>query len=386
VAPDRTGRIFISAGDISGDIHAAGLIARCLEADGAFEWNGLGGERMAAAGCHLLVPPETDPVIGFRKVIGRVPYYAGLLARVHRHLKDTRPDLVVLVDYPGLNMQIARLAGMLGLRVLYFICPQYWAWAPWRLKRFAKLVDRALVIFPFEKEFFKVHGVDAVYIGHPACDRVPADAGSESDGAADAGSESDGDDVLTLLPGSRKHEIRTNLPVMLRAAASLTRKHPGLTPRIIHQLPECLALAEEIAANCGVSVRAENRDLVRAAAGSRFCLVASGTATLEVAVSGSPFAVVYRVSPTALRLSRRLLTVPWFCQVNLMAGEEIVPEFLLDSDDPGPLVDACATLWEDSPEREEMIRRLADFRSEHHRPGALDRAAVEVLAFAGASG
>lgn len=376
VAPDRTGRFFISAGDISGDIHAAGLIARCLEADGVSEWRGMGGERMAAAGCRLLVPPETDPVIGFRKVIGRVPYYAGLLARIHRHLEQSRPDLVVLVDYPGLNMQIARLAGMLGLRVLYFICPQYWAWAPWRLKRFARLVDKALVIFPFEKEFFKAHGVDTVYVGHPVCDYIP------DNGAVDAGAEN----ILTLLPGSRKHEIRTNLPVMLCAVAGLIRNHPGLTPRIIHQLPECLALAEEIASDCGVSVRAEEGDLVRAAAESRFCLVASGTATLEVALSGSPFAVVYRVSPTALKLSRRLLTVPWFCQVNLMAGEEIVPEFLLDSDDPGSLEDACATLWKDSPEREEMIRRLAEFKREHHRPGALDRAAAEVLAFAGISG
>jgi lipid-A-disaccharide synthase len=378
LTPQGTGRIFISAGDISGDIHAAGLIACCRIVDPGIAWTGLGGPRMRAAGCRLLVEPEADPVIGFRRVVARIPYYMGLLARIHHHLDHTRPDLVVLVDYPGLNLQIARLARCLGIPVLYFICPQYWGWAPWRIKRFAKLVDRALVIFPFEEEYFSSHGIQTVHVGHPVFDRV------ENDAAGGAGKAPPSDELktLALLPGSRIHEVRTNLPVMLHATARLLEENAGLVPIVVHERPECLALAERMAMAEGISLRTVEGKIDEAARSARLCLVASGTATLEVALTGTPMVVVYRVPPALRKLSRWLLTVPWFCQVNLIAGEETVPEFLLSKDDPAPLLPACRALLEETPERAETLRRLVEFRKKHFKPGALERAAREVAAFA----
>lgn len=370
----RPRTIFISAGDISGDQHAAGLIERCDRILPATEWSGLGGEALRAAGCRLLVPPESDPAIGFRRVIGRLPYYIGLLARIQRYLALTRPDLVILVDYPGLNLQIARLASRLGLPVLYFICPQYWAWAPWRVRRFVRLVDKALVIFPFEADYFGSRGVDTTYIGHPLCDRTSAERGNLGDRPAD-GDRS----ILALLPGSRKHEVSNNLPVMLATARQLGEHHPRLVPTVAHQRPECLELARQIAGDHRVTIETRQESVYRTARAARLALVASGTATLEVALSGTPLVVVYRVSPMAHRLAPRLLTVPWFCQVNLMAGAEIVPEMLLSDDRPDPLIPICRALLDDRGERRKMIERLAIFRERHEKPGALERAAREVV-------
>jgi lipid-A-disaccharide synthase len=377
-----TGKTFVSAGDISGDRHAAGVIARCRAAQPKREWSGFGGESMRAAGCRLLIDPEPDPVIGFTRVLAKIPHYFRLLARIHRHFLVERPDIVVLCDYPGLNLQIARLARMLNIPVLYFICPQFWAWAPWRIGRFARLVDRALVIFPFEERYFSSHGIDATWIGHPVFDHT-----SFGDGTRLPPREGDRDflpqgQILALLPGSRKQEVRTNLPVMLRLADALAKDHPGVVPVVTHDRPECLRIAQEIAEAAGVAIHAVEGSIVESARAARLCLVASGTATLEVALTGSPLVVIYRVSPLARRLSGLLLTIPWFCQVNLMAGEELVPEFLLGDDDPAPFLPVSKALFEEGITRETMIARLAAFRTKHHSPGSLDRAAEEVLSFA----
>jgi len=370
-------KIFISAGDISGDIHAAGLMARCAEETKGIEWYGLGGTNMAGAGCRLLIEPESDPIIGFRRVLGKIPYYFRLLARIHNSFLEAPPDLVVLVDYPGLNVQIARLAKMLGIRVLYFICPQYWAWAPWRIKRFSRLVDKALVIFPFEESYFSSHGVNTTYVGHPVFDRPLSDDAPLARRPVIPEGE-----ILSLLSGSRKHEVESNLPVMLRAAEALMDVQPDLVPLLAHQRPECVTLARELAGRSGVRLRTTDADIVETARASRLCLVASGTATLEVALSGTPFVVVYKVSNLARSLAKLLLTVPWFCQVNLIAGESLVPEFLLSDNDTRPFLRTCRDLLGETPEREAMIAQLGEFKETHFRSGALERAARALLSFA----
>ncbi len=372
-----TRKIFISAGDISGDIHAAGLISRCTAEKDDTEWYGLGGSNMNAAGCRLLIDPESDPVIGFRRVLGKIPYYFRLLARIHKTFVESPPDLVVLVDYPGLNTQIARLAKMRGIRVLYFICPQYWAWAPWRINRFARLVDKALVIFPFEEIYFSSHGVDTTYVGHPVFDR----AGSGKKQSAPRPTLASGK-LLALLPGSRKHEVESNLPVMLRAAAELLREETDFVPVLAHQRPDCIALAKRLATRSNVNLQTTDADIVDTARASQLCVVASGTATLEVALSGTPFVVVYRISTLARRLARVLLTVPWFCQVNLIAGESLVPEFLLSDDDPSPVLPICRDLLGTTEARETAMARLDKFKEMHYKPGALDRAAQALRSFA----
>ena len=373
---DPGSRFFISAGDVSGDIHAAGLLRRCRSLAPGTEWFGLGGARMQAAGCELIEPPESDPVMGFLPVIARLPRYLRLLARLHRILSLERPREVVLVDYPGLNLRIAALATRLGIPVTYFICPQLWAWAPWRIRGFARTVNRALVIFPFEEAYFSRHGVPTLYVGHPLCDSVegrPEETRREGPAAETRGR------ILALLPGSRRREVEANLPVMLAAARRIRARDPDCRPVMAHQDAGLLAGAREMAAAAEVPLETRRGSIAPLARAARLCLVTSGTATLEAAFTGTPLVVQYRTARIAALLAPLFLTVPWICQVNLIAGEGIVPEHLLARSDPAPLMPDCLDLWDDTPRRREMIARLDTFRRRRMRPGALDRAARALL-------
>ncbi|MHC4942134.1 MAG: lipid-A-disaccharide synthase [Planctomycetota bacterium] len=361
--------LFISAGDVSGDIHAAGLIGEMKRRNPDVAWYGLGGEAMAGAGCSFLFQPEKETVMGFRRVLLRLPHYFMVLMRVAAFLRAARPLRIVLVDYPGLNLQIAALARRYQIPVTYFICPQLWAWAPWRIRRFSRLVDQALVIFPFEEDYYRKHGVEAHYIGHPICDLEDAD--TEPEGAEQPVPEGE---LLALLPGSRRHELSANLPVMLKAAAAILEKMPGLNPVLSHYDPDLLDQARGMAAEYGVPLTAIQGNMRRLARASRFCFVGSGTATLEVALTGTPMAVVYRTSGTAFRLAPFLLTVPHICQVNLLAGEELVPEVLQADDAPDRLLDKSLPFIEDGPPRARMQERLAGFGKRFNRPGAIARA------------
>jgi lipid-A-disaccharide synthase len=329
---------------------------------------------MKAAGCRLLQEPERETVMGFGRVMARLPHYFTLLARLAAHLEESRPDLVLLVDYPGLNLRIARIARSLRIPAAYFICPQYWAWAPWRIRKFSRRIDLALVIFPFEEAYFRDAGVHALYVGHPACDRTETDP-IEDKGAAPL---PDGR-LLGLLPGSRRHELEMNLPVMLKAASLLRRRHPDLTPVLSHYDDGLLNTARRLASSLGVELTVLRGGMRRLAGSARLCLVGSGTATLEVAFSGTPMVVVYRTSKLFCRLAPHLLTVPHICQVNLLAGRELVPELLLGEDDPDPLVSLAVPLLEEGGTRGRMVEELAAFRERHFRQGALERAGEAIL-------
>lgn len=366
--------IFISAGDVSGDIHASGLIRQITHLEPELRWSGLGGPLMASAGCKLLVSPEEEAVMGFRKVIGKIPHYFMLLAHIAEFLKSSRPSAVILVDYPGLNMRIAAMAKRLGLPVFYFICPQYWAWAPWRVKNFSRFIDLALVIFPFEEPYFKMHGINSRYIGHPVCDRQGNDLIEK-----EAECHLPDGDILALLPGSRRQEIISNLPVMIEAAKVILEKRPKWTTVLTHYDQGLLEVAQEIARNHHFPLTTLCGGMKKVARAARFCLVGSGTATLEVAFTKTPMVVVYRTSPLACKLAPLLLTVPYFCQVNLMAGQKLVPEVLCSNDDPTPLLSQALPLIVEDSLRDRLHNRLCAFSEKYNRPGALTKAAHLIL-------
>jgi lipid-A-disaccharide synthase len=366
--------LFISAGDISGDIHAGGLIQELKKSLPEHAWYGLGGHTMEEAGCRLLEEPEKETVMGFKRVLARLPHYFSLLARIAEFLKSKPPELVILVDYPGLNQRIAKIARSLGIPTVYFICPQFWAWAPWRIRKFSKRIDLALVIFPFEEAYFSGHGIATRYIGHPACDRAASDQ-IEGDGEADLPEG----DLLALLPGSRRQEMHANLPIMLKSAHALCSRYPGLTPVLSHYSTDMLDAAGKMANEHGVDLQTIRGGMRRLAGAARLCMVGSGTATLEVAFSRTPMVVVYRTSKMAYRLAPYLLTVPYICQVNLMAGRELVPELLLHEDDPAPLLSRAVPLLEDGEPRERMLADLDNFKERHFKPGAIRRAAESIL-------
>lgn len=331
---------------------------------------------MEKAGCRLLKEPENEPIMGFRRVLSRLPQYLSLIAKIAEFLRNQRPNCVILVDYPGLNLQIAKIAKSLGIPVIYFICPQYWAWAPWRLKTFSKVVDLALVIFPFEEEYYRSHGINVRYIGHPACDREdidPIEIG-ETDSIPEG-------EILGLLPGSRQQELEGNLPVMLMTASLLMNRRPGLVPMLCHYRADLLETAKRMASNQEVRLVTRRGGMRQLAGSARFCLVGSGTATIEVAFANTPMVVLYRTSRVARTLASYLLTVPHICQVNLMAGEELIPELLYHENDPNPILSQALPLIEEGRFREEMLTRLANFRARFFHPGALDRAADYIVEY-----
>ncbi|MEW6746658.1 MAG: lipid-A-disaccharide synthase [Planctomycetota bacterium] len=368
----RPVRVFLSAGDVSGDQHGAALARELRARAPGIELLGMGGPAMEAAGCRLACRLTDHAVLGFSRVLKALPTFMGLLERAAVCLDAERPDACVLIDFPGFNLNLAALAHRRGIPVIYYICPQLWAWASWRLRRFARRVDLALVIFPFEEEFFRDHGVAATWVGHPAADAIAA-AGT----AVRTPHERSG---LCLLPGSRTQEVAANLPLMLEVAARLRAGQPDLEVACAHLDERMRLLVAELSRQGPLDpplrILADYHAAIR---GARLALVASGTATLEVALLGTPMVVVYRIGRWLRWASRHLLTVPHIAQVNLVAGRRIVPEFLTSGRDIPAIAEAAANLFTESSARRECLEALAALEQRVGAPGAAGKAAAAIL-------
>lgn len=378
-------RILLSAGEVSGEHHAARLLAAIRRRDPSITFDAFGGRHLEAAGARLLFPLSDFAVMGFKAVFEHIGTFVKVLARFDRALREDRPDLVVLLDYPGLHVRFARLCRRRGVPVLYYICPQLWAWAPWRARRFARVVDHALTILPFEEEYYRRLGIDARYVGHPAADELAADAAGESDASLEAEVRA-ATPGIALLPGSRPQEVRSNLPLMIEVARRLRAAHPEAT----FFLPQ---LRDDTAAVCREILDArplEGVRFVRAVRpvlrGARFAFVVSGTVTFEVAYHRVPMVVLYRLTRFQRFLADQILTVPWISQVNLIAGRELVPEFVTPDWPVDALTEACLARIEETETRRECVQALGNELREAFAPGASDRAAAAVLALLGEGG
>jgi lipid-A-disaccharide synthase len=366
-------RLFFSAGDTSGDQHAARLLARLRELRPGLQAEGLGGPALAASGCTLHEDLVQHAIIGLRGAAAAVPHMLDVLARADAALAARPPDAVILVDYPGLNLHVARLAHRRGLPVVYFVAPQLWAWAPWRVRRFARVVDEALVIFPFEVPFFERAGLRATWIGHPLLDGLPQQPPPGAAAIARLPRP------VALLPGSRPREVREHMPLLLAAARRLRERFPDSSFHAAHVSPAELANMAGHARAAGVELSLHGGDVHAVMAGCRAAAVASGTATLETALFGTPLVVVYRISRIERALSRVLLVTELVGQVNLVAGRRVCPELLVVDEDPAPLVEALAPLLEDTPEFRAQREALAALRQRYAGRGAVERAAQQLL-------
>ncbi len=355
--------LLISAGEASGDLHAARLAA-ALRERGAAGLFGLGGEQMRAAGVDLIAESREVSVLGITEILHRLPD----LRRVFRRLLDAvdarRPPLAILVDFPGFHLRLARHLRRRGVRVLYFIAPQFWAWRPWRVRVIRRRFERVLCIFPFETDFYREHGVNAEFIGHPlvgrvnpSCSREQFRSRLELDPARP---------VVALLPGSRPAEIAHNFPPLLEACRELAATRgaqfvlaaaPGLPDE---------SLAPALQTNLGIRMSSGATYDVLAAAD--VAVVSSGTATVETALCGAPTVVVYRVSPLTAAIARPLIRAPYFAMVNLIAGRPIVPELIQDAF-TGPAVAREVARLLDSPDaREVMKSEFATVEARLHGP------------------
>ena len=368
----RNPRLFLSAGDTSGDQHAARLV-RCLrERIPNLAVEGLGGPELIDEGVKLHADLVSHAIIGFGPAIQAAPKLLGLLRRVAGALDKRRPDVVVLVDYPGFNLFVARLAKKRGIPVVYFVAPQLWAWAPWRVKRFARVVDEAHVIFPFEEAFFGAAGIETHWVGHPLIDGLPSEP-PVLPAIADLPRP------VALLPGSRRREVRAHMTLLLRTARALKERHPDTSFHTAHVSSEERANMARAAEEAGIDLQIHGDQVHEVMASCRCALVASGTATLETAVLGTPLVVFYRITPTENQMRKVLLVPPFIGQVNLVSGREITPELLLTDEDPQPLIEAIEPLLTDTEAWTKQRKDISELRSQSLERGAIERAA-ELLA------
>jgi len=387
--------LFIIAGEASGDLHASALVRELLERDPSLRFSGIGGARLQDAGLDLLHHSDQLSFMGFAEVIRHLPWLRRVLGDVRLFLETHRPELVILVDFPAFNLRVARIAKKLGLKVLYYIAPQVWAWHEERVATLAEVTDALACVLPFEEAFFEKKGQeygmapDVRYVGHPLIDaarsRIDADAFREE--MLMPGNT----EILALLPGSRLQEISLLLPPMVEAARILGRERPDLIP-VVGAAPGITdAVYDTILSEAGLTraptvpptggylpahgphlARGTTYELLDAARGA---LVASGTATLETGLMGTPMVIAYRMSRLSWWISRRRVKIEHVGLVNLVAGKRLVPELLQDAVSPRALADHLAPLLADGPLREEVISGLGRVRERLGDGGATRRTA-----------
>jgi len=368
--------IFIVAGEASGDKHAARLIREAKNIMPDLCVHGLGGEKMKRAGCELRVDLASMEVMGFVQVLAIIRFFRRLLRETVDYIEENRPDAVVLVDYPGFNMRLASKVKKFGIPVIYYISPQIWAWRSGRIKRIARLVDKMMVILPFEESIYQEAGIDVVYVGHPIIDSI-AESVPDPNFLEDIDA-SDRDGIIGLLPGSRKQEIINFLPVLLEAAKTIRERIPDAIFLIPCSSPANMETVKAVIGSANIPVKVFLGKIHEVARTACCCIVSSGTATLEVACFGTPIIVVYRTGHLPWLLSRMLLHVDHISLVNIIADKEVVPELLQYRMRPEFLAETAVELCRNEEKRTAMIEGLAKVRESLGGPGASRRAAAVV--------
>ncbi|HKV07501.1 MAG TPA: lipid-A-disaccharide synthase [Thermoanaerobaculia bacterium] len=364
--------LLVVAGEASGDLHGARLISelRLLVPD--LLPFGLGGDEMRAAGLDALAHSSEISVVGITEVLKVLPRARQIFADLLRAVDRRRPRLAVLIDFPDFNLRLAKELEERGVEVVYYISPQVWAWRRGRVKSIAKVVDRMLVLFPFEVDFYREHEVDVVHVGHPLVDEVPV-----LPQAWDRGEPKGEPYRVAILPGSRVSEIEALLPVMLEAARLLASELP-VEIRLIKAPTVPHDLVDEMIELAGLPVEIVSEDRFLAIADSHLALCASGTATLEVGLLGVPMVVLYRLGSWTYLLAKMLVHLPYVSLVNLVLGEKVVPELIQGRANPESIVAEAEEILTDAGVRDRMRAGLAGLRAKLGEGGASRRAAREV--------
>lgn len=375
-------RVFFSAGEASGDALGAALIEALKAKDPALEAYGMGGPRMAAAGCRVEQDAAELNVMGLVEVLRHLPRLFRLRDRVVQLALQNRPDVAVLIDVPDFNVRVAKQLKAAGIKVAFYVGPSVWAWRPGRVERYRRVLDRLLVLFPFEAPIWARAGVDVVCVGHPMLDEIPAPAA----GALIRPK------TVALLPGSRRGEIQRHFPLMLAAAQRLLQR--GLAERFVVPVAPTVDVEwlRGFVARAGLSERVElveDRDgpLRRAAvASSELALVVSGTATLETALLGRPQIIFYRANWLSYWVYRLMVTLTHVGLPNIIAGREVAPELLQGKLTAESLAAAAAQLLGDPAAKAAAVQATAEIRDRLGPPGGAARAAAAVLALAERAG
>lgn len=370
-------KILISAGEASGEMYGAQLMEALRRRDSSLEFFGAGGDRMRAAGCKTVVDAKDLSVVGITEILGHLPKIWGLFKHLIREAGSQSPELAIVIDSPAFNWRVAREMRKRDIPVVYYVCPQFWAWRQGRVRLLKKYVTKALVIFPFEEKFYRDRGVDTMFVGHPLAD-LPKPSITRED-YADTNLLDAAKFWITLMPGSRMKEVSMNLPIMLQAADELGPSYEFLLP-VAPTLEK--SFLQNLIGKRPVTLVPE---ALPALSHSRAGIIASGTATVEAALMDLPFVMVYRVSSLTYFLGKSRVKVPHFAMVNLIAGERIVAELVQHDFTVGNITAQMNEILPDGAARDRMLRGLAGVRARlrghalNHIPAA-ERAAGAILA------
>ena len=373
-------RILISAGEASGDIHAAAVTAAIKKIDSSAEVFGMGGDALRNAGGEVLFDIKDHGVMGFVEVLKKLPDLFKLRDDFEKVMDERKPDCLITVDYPGFNMKLAKLAHDKGIPVVSYIAPSAWAWHKSRAKKVAKIVDKVACIFPFEYDVYKEAGAPVEFVGHPLVDIVKPKM-SQEEAMAFAGKE-DGKKLILLMPGSRLMEIEKMLPTLLEAAKLIKKQLPEVSFVMPRAGTIPISLLEEKIKASGLEVKiteGNNYDLFSVA---DLALATSGTVTLEAALCGLGSVIVYKTNPVTYFIAKLVVNIPHIGLPNIVAAKSVLPELIQNDFTPAKVAQKALALLE-SERNAKMKEDLAYVKERLGKPGAVGRVAELVLKIAG---
>jgi len=367
------------AGESSGDLHGAQLAQALKRARADLKLIGFGGSQMREAGVETIADPTRIAVIGLVEVLRHLPTFHRLFRQAVQALDEHKPNLVILIDYPGFNLRFASEVKRRGIRLVYYISPQIWAWDPGRISKIKRLVNRMLVVFPFEKELYEKAHVPVSFVGHPLLDLVKPTLPHLK--ALEKFGLEDGLPIIGLLPGSREVEVHRILPVLLAAGAKMKEGLPSSARFVLIKAPHLpWELYRKILNHSSLTPKVIERWDYDCLYTCDLVLVASGTATLECALLERPMLIVYKTSWPTYWLGRLMIRIPTIGLVNVVAGEKVVPELIQHRATPSAIAQEALELWASAERRNTMKTAFQKVRNSLGRPGAATRAAQAILA------
>ncbi|MEE4358923.1 MAG: lipid-A-disaccharide synthase [Desulfococcaceae bacterium] len=360
-------KIMLIAGEASADHHGAKLLRALRKKNPRCVFFGIGGPLLREAGMETPVDASELSHVGITEALGGIVSILRAMSRARDMLQKRRPDLLILIDLPDFNLPVAAFAKKLGIKVLYYISPQIWAWRRGRVKMIGERVDHMAVILPFEEIFYRRHHIPVTFAGHPLMDKeIPV---RKKDFTRTP--------VVALLPGSRKGEIRRLLPPMLEAAEKLRQRIHGIRFVLSHSPSVDRAFLEDFSAAspCRAEVEIESGGLEKVFEKCSFAIAVSGTVTLETALAGIPMVIIYKVSPVSYRLGKLLIKVPCISLVNLISGRMLVPELIQQDSSPDNIANTVSAMLKDIPGLIRLRKDLLFLRRRMGGPGASERVA-----------
>ena len=370
-------RILIAAGEASGDLHASCLVKAMLELKPSLHFYGMGGEKLRQVGVRTIFDISRLSVMGIIEVIRHLGHLYRVFKWLEKSLKSEKPDLIILIDYPDFNLRLAKVAKRYNVPVLYYISPQIWAWRTRRIKMIGKLVDRMIVVFPFELSLYEREGIEVSFVGHPLLDIVRVNK-SKEENIKRCGLD-DHKITIGLLPGSRLNEVKRILPPMIGAAQQLSKRFKNLQ----FILPIAPGLKKEdivkLTAHTPIALTVVDNSMHEVINSSYLVVVASGTATLETALLSTPMVILYKMSPLSYLVGRTLVKVKYIGMANIIAGKKVVPELIQDEATAERITYEVTRMIEDTSYHQGICEELSCIKKKLGEPGASKRAAKIAL-------